>query len=122
MLLASGVRRDPTVSDRTFVPEDAVLVPGPPQLQGVAEGLDGAEGVEHQVHLPADALADGVDDGDLVLERRGLPAVNFIGGIAHLKALLREVSVRFRATQTPWLIVAQVGAGVAGQLLLRATQ
>jgi hypothetical protein len=117
-----GVGRNPTVPEGIFVPEEAVLVAGPTQLQSIAKGLDGAEGVEHQVHLPADALADGVDDGDLVLERRGLPAVNFIGGIAHLKALLREVSVRFRATQTPWLIVAQVGAGVAGQLLLRATQ
>src|SRR6266446_5051260 len=100
-----GVRRNPTVPEGIFVPEEAVFVAGPPQLQGVAEGLDGVEGVEPQVHLPADALADGVDDGDLVLERRGLPAVNFVGGIAHFQALLSEVSVRFRAAQTSWLIV-----------------
>src|SRR6266581_2965622 len=111
-----GVRRDPAVPKGIFVPEEAVLIAGPPQLQGVAKSLDGAEGVEHQVHLPADTLADGVNDGDLVLEQRGLPAMYFVGRVAHFQALLREVSVRFRTAQTPWLIVAQVSAGVAGQL------
>jgi hypothetical protein len=47
-----GVRRDPAIPEGIFVPEEVILIAGPSQLQGVAEGLDGAEGVEHQVHLP----------------------------------------------------------------------
>src|SRR5262245_23925917 len=86
-------------------------------LSAPAGKLAALEGVEHQVHLPTDALADGVHDGDLALERRRLPAVNFVGGIAHFQALLREVNVYFWIAQAPWLMVAQVGTVVAGTLL-----
>src|SRR5262245_55472461 len=62
-------------------------------LSAPAGKLAALEGVEHQVHLPTDALADGVHDGDLALERRRLPAVNFVGGIAHFQALPESAPV-----------------------------
>ena len=68
-----GESRDPTVAERVLVPEIVKLVAGPAQFQGVAEGLDGAEGIQHQIHPVPHSPAHGPDQLDLVLQR-GRPA------------------------------------------------
>ena len=89
-----------TIFERVFVPEEVVLIASTPQLEGIAKGVDSTERVEHQVHLAAHTLADGLNDGNLILDWRGLPAVNLVGGIAHFEALLGKVSVGFSGVQT----------------------
>ena len=72
-----------------------------PSFRASPEGVDGAERIEHQVHLAADTLADCLNQGNVIPDVRGLPAVNLEGGVAHFKAHLGEVGVGFRVFKPP---------------------
>ena len=72
--LAVGELRGAAVTEGVLVPEVAFLVAGPTDLPGVREGHVLAGRVDHQVHLRPDPLADRVDVGDLLGDRRADPS------------------------------------------------
>ena len=78
--------------------------------------------VEHQVHLAAHPLAHGMDIGDLLANRGAAPAVNLEGGIAQFQTLLGKIGKGFGRGKPIGLVVAVIGAGVAGNAAFVAAQ
>src|SRR4029077_901371 len=120
--LAMTELRRAAVAIGVLVPEEALVVAGPADLDGLTERHQLTRGIEHEVHLLADPLPDSVDVGDLLTGRRIAPAVDLECGEAALEALLGEARARLRARQPVGLVVAVVGAGVAGESIAIAAE
>ena len=88
----------------------------------VAEGEDGAEGIQHQVHAIANALSHRLYQADVLGHRSVLPGVDLEGAVAEFQALLREVGVGLRRVQSIGLSVADIGAGIGRECAALLTE
>ncbi len=114
--------RRAAIAVRVLVPEEALVIARPADLERVPEGHVLAGRVQHQVHPAADPLADRVHVGDLLADRRASPAVDLERRIAELETLLGEVREGLRAGQAVRLVVAVIRARIRRQALLVAAE
>ena len=74
--LAVGKLGDAAIAEGIFVPEEAILITGPPNFHRIAKGVI----LTGRIDLATHPFAHGVDIGDLLANGRSPPAVNFEGG------------------------------------------
>ena len=110
------------VVERVLVPEEVVVVADESHAECVAIGVIYAARIGHQRHIAANALADCVDGGNLLLDGGCRPRVNLEAFVPHIQTLLGEVGVSLRRTQAVRRAVGVVCAGIARQLLAVAAQ
>jgi hypothetical protein len=65
------------ILEGVFPPEEPLFVTSPSYLQGISEGPDGTERVQHQVHLAPDPFANGMNGSNMPFDGSILPKVEF---------------------------------------------